>query len=270
MSETLTRHTLLESSDETAQAQADIQTVTHVAKSEPTPDAVLFRPSQRPPIAILTVCDDGKRTGESIRIRKNVFQIGRSEGDLCLAHDDLVSARHVVITKQLNGKSPRLVIEDLESRNGLYFKVRKARLENQAEFLIGGGKYRFELPSEDSVDEPPHRKPVVETLPFETMPEIAAPALVELLAGGKTSTTLLLEPEYWIGRGETCRIRRESDIFTSKKHALLRCSKSGNWSIKNNKSVNGVWLKMPKATLEPGQNCEFRIGEQLFHLKFGV
>ncbi len=270
MSDTETRHTLLESSDESAQVQAESQILPQAKRPYPSPDAELFRPTQRPPIAVLTVCDDGKRTGESFRIRTNRFQIGRSEGDLRLPHDDLISSRHVLITKQLNGQKPKLVIEDLQSRNGLYFKIRKARLEDQAELLIGGGMYRFELPQEAASGEALPNEPPVETHPFETMPEIEAPAWVELLDGGKTSTTLLLESEYWIGRSTRCHIRRESDIFASSEHALLRRGKSGRWSIKNNKSVNGVWLRMPKATLEPSQNCDFRIGEQLFHLKFGT
>src|SRR5271157_4341310 len=54
--------------------------------ASPTPDkgpsATLFRPTVRPPVAVLTVCDDGKLDGEVIRIRDQRFVIGRSEGDL--------------------------------------------------------------------------------------------------------------------------------------------------------------------------------------------
>ncbi|PQO38450.1 FHA domain-containing protein [Blastopirellula marina] len=266
MSDMQSRHTLLESHDEAARVHADLRKSTH----EEQPDAELFRPTQRPPVTILTVCDDGKRTGEVFRIRTNVFQIGRTEGDLCLPHDEQISSRHVTITRQLDGQQPQLVIEDLKSRNGVYFKIRKARLEHQAELLIGAGKYRFELPQGiASQASRPDNSPV-KTVPFESIGKVQAPALVELLSGGNTSTTLLLETEYWIGQSKRCRIRRDNDVFVSQEHALLRKGKSGRWSIRNNKSINGVWLRMPKVTLSPGQNCDFRIGEQLFHLKFGV
>ncbi|WP_158545264.1 FHA domain-containing protein [Bremerella cremea] len=268
MSDLQDRHTLLESNDDSASVPA--RTSKRSQNQTHPPDAELFRPTQRPPVSILTVCDDGKRSGETLRLRDNVFQIGRTEGDLCLSHDELISSRHVSITREFVDNQHRLKIADLQSRNGLFFKIVKSRLEDQVEVIIGAGKYRFELPPGVPSQASPPEITSGGTVSLESATDVQAPAWVELLPGGKTSTTLLVEPEYWIGRGKTCRIRRENDAFASRKHALLLRSESGRWSIKNNKSVNGVWLRMPQATLAPGQHCEFRIGEQLFHLKFGA
>lgn len=266
MSDHQARHTLLESDDNSAQ----LRTGFPAERQAQPPDAEPFRPTQRPPISLLTVCDDGKRTGETIRIRDNVFHIGRNEGDLCLPHDELISSRHVSLTRELVDNQHRLTITDLQSRNGVYFKIIKSKLLHHAEVIIGSGKYRFELPTAERAQTSAADITPGGTLFLESATDAQAPAWIELLAGGKTSTTLLVEPEYWIGRDNTCRIRRENDPFASRKHALLHRSESGRWSIKNNKSVNGVWLRMPQATLAPGQHCEFRIGEQLFHLKFGT
>src|SRR5271170_3053914 len=55
--------------------------------------AVPFRPTVRPPVAVLTVFDDGKTDGEMIRIRDHRFIIGRAEGDLCIPLDGRMSAK---------------------------------------------------------------------------------------------------------------------------------------------------------------------------------
>jgi hypothetical protein len=41
--------------------------------------ATTFRPTVRPPVAMLMVFDDGKTDGELIRIRDHRFIIGRSD-----------------------------------------------------------------------------------------------------------------------------------------------------------------------------------------------
>jgi hypothetical protein len=67
------------------------------------PSASLFRPTARPHVAMLTVCDDGKLDGEVIRIRDHQFVIGRTEGDLKIPIDGRISSRNVEITLQTLG-----------------------------------------------------------------------------------------------------------------------------------------------------------------------
>src|SRR4051794_40080268 len=65
--------------------------------------ASAYRPTARPPLAILTVYDDGKLDGEVIRIRDPRFVIGRTEGNLTIPIDGRISSRHVEITHQVVG-----------------------------------------------------------------------------------------------------------------------------------------------------------------------
>ncbi len=81
--------------------------------------AITFRPTARPPLAVLTVFDDGKTDGEVIRIRDHRFTIGRTEGNLCIPFDGRISARHVEITHQVVGGLHRWVITDLQSTHGM-------------------------------------------------------------------------------------------------------------------------------------------------------
>ena len=67
------------------------------------PVASPWRPTARPPAALLTACDDGRADGEVVRLRGDRFVIGRTEGDFRLPHDPLVSTRHAEVTRQQHG-----------------------------------------------------------------------------------------------------------------------------------------------------------------------
>ncbi len=110
------------------------------------PSATLFRPTVRPPIAVLTVWDDGKLDGEVIRIRDQRFVIGRSEGDLKIPIDGRISSRHIEITLQTVGGQHRWVVTDLQSTHGMFVRVSRTVLAERAEFLVGNGRYRFDSP----------------------------------------------------------------------------------------------------------------------------
>src|SRR5687767_9878591 len=56
---------------------------------------LLSRPTGRPPVALLVLLDDGERSGEEIRIRGERFVLGRTEGDVTIPHDSLISGKHV-------------------------------------------------------------------------------------------------------------------------------------------------------------------------------
>src|SRR5205814_838584 len=103
-----------------------------------------YRPTVRPPVALLTVCDDGQAEGELIRIRGARFVIGRADGDLLLPHDDQVSGRHVEIARESAGGRHRWTVTDLGSTNGLFVRVRRTTLTHGIEILVGRGRFRFE------------------------------------------------------------------------------------------------------------------------------
>ena len=100
----------------------------------------------RPPVAVLTIFDDGKTDGELIRIRDHRFIIGRTEGDLCIPLDGRISSRHLEITHQIVGGLHRWVVTDLQSTHGMFVRVSRTALADKAEFLVGNGRYRFDAP----------------------------------------------------------------------------------------------------------------------------
>src|SRR5579872_5686486 len=114
-----------------------------------------YRPTSRPQTALLVVCDDGRTEGDIIRLRSDRFEIGRTEGDLIIPHDSLISGRHVEITRQSMGGRYRWVVTDLNSMNGLFVRVSRAVLSDLSEILVGRGRYRLECPETATMDHIP-------------------------------------------------------------------------------------------------------------------
>ena len=224
-----------------------------------------YRPSNRPPVPLLTVCDDGSNDGEVIRIRGLQFTIGRTDGDLRLPADVLVSGRHAEIVCQQDGTAFRWAVIDLQSRNGVFLRVRRATLLHGSEFLVGQGRYRFEIPTPTATVDP-RARPVDggSTQGWDPGPAEPVPMVLEVLPTGIGARLPLMGPELWIGSDPTCAACRPQDPFVSPKHVQIFREGKGPWSVRNNGSPNGLWVRMPQFVV--AKECAFQIGEQRFRL----
>jgi pSer/pThr/pTyr-binding forkhead associated (FHA) protein len=230
-----------------------------------------YRPTQRPPIALLIILDDGKGEGEIVRLRGDRFVIGRTEGDLLIPHDPQISGRHIEITRQRSGEKYRWVVTDLQSTNGLFIRVSRTVLADKAEILVGMGRYRFETPGSNFPETADSLSP--DSPPAATRPvgidaaSLMHPALVELVGGRMLSRLPLATSEYWIGSDPTCAICRGSDPYIEPRHIRLYRETNGAWYAQNNKTSNGLWIKVPQISVT--DSCSFQIGEQRFRLNTG-
>jgi hypothetical protein len=239
---------------------------------EPTPNAGRpaspFRPTARPPVPILTVCDDGKLDGEVIRLRAPRFTIGRTEGDLRFPMDGRMSARHVEITHQVVGGLHRWVVTDLQSTHGLFVRVSRTALADRAEILVGNGRYRFDAGTTErdaTVDHVPAEPVPSETQGWADGPgPLRPPALTELLGREVGNRLVLVKPEYWIGSDPSCPVCRPDDPFCEPRHVRLYRGSKG-WHAEHNKTPNGLWLRMTQIVAESA--LQFQVGEQRFKLK---
>jgi pSer/pThr/pTyr-binding forkhead associated (FHA) protein len=231
--------------------------------------ANLYRPTARPPVAELTVLDDGKSEGEVIRIRDHRFVIGRAEGDLRIPIDGRISSRHVEITLQAVGGVHRWVVTDLRSTHGMFVRVSRTALADKAEIFVGNGRYRFDVPQavgEGTADHVSSGPITGETQGWEGGPSpFRPPALTELLGDEIGNRVLLVKPEYWIGADPSCAISRTDDPFCEPKHVRLYRGQKGTWNAEHNKTRNGLWLRMSQIVAEAV--IHFQIGEQRFRLK---
>ncbi|HEY2155069.1 MAG TPA: FHA domain-containing protein, partial [Isosphaeraceae bacterium] len=229
----------------------------------------LFRPTSRPPVAMLTVQDDGRNDGEVIRIRQPRLVIGRTEGDLIIPIDGRISSRHLEITLQSVGGLHRWVVTDLQSTHGMFVRVTRTVLADRSEFLAGGGRYRFDAsqPAEDATADYVASAPNTgETRGWDAAPSpFRPPALTELLGNEIGNRLLLVKPEYWIGSDPTCAACRADDPFCEPRHIRLFRGTRGNWHAEHNKTQNGLWLRMSQIVAE--SMIQFQVGEQRFRLK---
>jgi pSer/pThr/pTyr-binding forkhead associated (FHA) protein len=270
--------TVLETDEDVRRAMAEISGLKGQPQSAPAAtspvsppgrSASTFRPAVRPPIAALTVFDDGKTEGEVIRIRQPKFTIGRAEGDLRIPIDGRISSRHVEISLQTVGGLHRWVVTDLQSTHGLFVRVHKTVLADEAEFLVGNGRYRFDAAragADSTTDHAPGQPATGETRGWDDGPSpVRMAALTELIGNEIGNRILLVRPEYWIGSDPTCSIARPDDPYCEPRHVRLYRGTKGGWHAEHNKTGNGLWLRMSQITVD--SKVEFQIGEQRFRLK---
>jgi hypothetical protein len=195
---------------------------------------------------VLTVQDDGESGGEVIRLRDDRFVIGRSEGDLHMPHDTLIAPRHLEIERKQVGEDWRWMLTDLPGTTGLFLRVSRTTLADGAEILVGRGRYLF-ASAESSHSNFAH--------------------LIEITPAGEGARLPLTQAELWIGADPGCQIHRADDPFVEPCHVRIYLDLDGGWHAQNNKTANGLWLRVPQIAVD--QACLFQIGEQRFRLKVG-
>ncbi len=223
-----------------------------------------FRPLLRPPTALLCVVDDGQPEGAWLRLRADRTVIGRAAGDVVVPHDARMSGRHAEVVREKTAAGYRWLLADLGSRNGTFARVSNTLLRNDSELIVGRGRYRFE--SGGSAAFPPAEADAAGQVTRDYSGAAGrplVPSLVELTPAGPTRRLTLTLPEYWIGRDAACAVVRPDDVLTSPRHARLFRDDQGQWRVENNRTVNGVWLRVGPP-LELGGHCQFRLGEQRF------
>ncbi len=197
-------------------------------------DAAVFKPTRRPPMALLCYLDDGSEDGEWLRIRTDRFVIGRTEGDLRVPHDCLISPRHAEITRTLENGKHVWHLTDLHSETGTYVAVPERPLKHAVEMWLGSRRYRFEQ-NDGS----------------------ATPVLAEI---GGERRIVLDPPAVDFGRAMV-----PVDPCLGKPHARFEVGNDGKWKVVNLGSRNGIWIRTDRVRFVA--NCRFQIGEQRFYVE---
>ncbi|WP_435020875.1 FHA domain-containing protein [Tundrisphaera sp. TA3] len=229
-------------------------------------DTAPYRPTARAPMAVLVAVDDGAESGEAVRIRAPRFVIGRVTGDLVIPHDDAISGQHAEIVRRQDGDRWTWHLADLRSANGTFFRASKIPLSPNMEILLGGLRYRFDLPARPAAGGP-------SDVPATTRkwlvggqgpaPSPFRPALVEQVTGRRFE---IAADDLWIGRDPArCSIAID-DPMLGPRHARIYRDEGGRWVLAENPPTrNRIWFRVNEAPL--GREAQFQCGEQRFRFK---
>lgn len=239
-----------------------------VEAEEPLKNVPVLVPRNRQPVAMLIVLDDGSREqGERIRIRTPSFAIGRERGDLKIPIDSDMSSSHAeLICKKAKGQF-RWYLKDCKSTNGTFVRAYRASLTKNMELLLGNRRYQFRMPEEDpALAETDALHTQAYQAPSQSLLKMSSPRLVEVGTHENAEVSFsLTKSEMRLGSDSKCEHRIEDDLYVNPVHARLYQDKRGRWMIEDQKSVNGIWLRI--GTIPLDRPAEFMLGQQRFSFK---
>jgi len=221
-----------------------------------------YRPEIRPLVPKLVLLDDGEQAvGETRWLREQATVIGRSEGEIRLSHDPLVSGRHAELVREGTTRPHRWLLRDLGSANGTFVRCSRTPLRTGGIIILGSRRFRFRPP--------PAREGADADLPNGTvMADVAGlnaslwPALVETTQAREPLEIILSGPDLSLGRAGHRNTIEIDDPLLAATHARIRRQHSGQWMLEALPSVNGIWVQIQAIALAPVSR--FQVGEQRF------
>ena len=184
-------------------------------------------------MGLLHIVDDGRETGETIRIREDWVVIGRSEGKVVIPHDTAMSARHARIDRLPDGSWQ---LSDEGSAAGTLVRAAATRLRHGTIVQLGATRLLFEVEATGSA------------------------CLVEVRSNhlGRRHECVGATT---IGRSGGAAAITIDDPFISPLHAEVRLTPRG-WKMIN-RGLNGLWVKLETPVKMAGPS-QFLCGEQRF------
>ncbi|MEO8270371.1 MAG: FHA domain-containing protein [Aureliella sp.] len=226
-------------SDSTSKSSAKTDSI-ELANTEESP-IPSYRPSVRAPMGVVKLFHDGQQAFTQYPVMADRFRIGRVDGDLIVPHDFWMSGRHAEIQRRKSGDQYHWYLVDLDSTNGTFVQVDFAVLRHLDEIFLGQERYRFTIQNERA-------------------------GLMHVTTGSG---------EQWWLDGHSASIGSQlpnsqpcglssfaDDPYLESVHAKLKREPDGTWTIRDNRSRNGVWFRIKEVEIPP--NAEFQLGEQRF------
>ena len=211
----------------------------------PAAEAAPWRPTRRPPTVLLHVVDDGRDTGETIRLRDDRLVLGRTTGTVSIHHDPHLEERHAQLDR-LPGEG--WLLTDLGSRDGTWVRVTTARLRHGTRLQLGATRVRFQSNGDAPAAFVIERPDSSET----ALPCPATPFLVcragAVIAGDDSVPLVLID-----------------DALVSPIHAEVIVGRRGGLRIVN-RGLNGLWVRL-EAALRLSATAQFQCGDQRFVLE---
>lgn len=251
--------TRLESAAEVRQAVKAGMTAGKAAGGDPE-EPPRWRPTGRPPLALVCVVDDGTDQGEWVRLRGSEWTVGRTDGDLLIPHDTAISGRHFRIFRAVRGGVLRWRLEDLNSSNGTFVRCAESLVPHAGQLIVGQTRLRLEL-AEAGNGATAAASGGTRMLNRPGAGPLAS--LVRVGADGGEERLALTAPRTWIGREPgPGGVTLGDDPYANPRHAELVRQDDGSWKVTDRKSRNGTWIAVGEISL--GKSAEILAGEQRF------
>ncbi len=203
---------------------------------------------------------------ETHKLDRSELTFGRG-ADLSFPADTLLSRRHARVFYNPSGG---LSLEDLNSRNGTYVRVRKeADLRNGDHLLVGQIHFRFEVAATPAAgadpliaEDVPAAGGFGPTAPFGGKdPRVAARLFRVLQSGGDGAVAMIGPAGLTIGREKGNLVFRK-DTTLSREHARIVVA-DGGFRVKDLESRNGTYQRI-RGIVDLLDGDVFRLGEQIF------
>jgi hypothetical protein len=137
-------------------------------------------------------------------------------------------------------------------------------LRDGSELLLGATRFVFHQDSEPKANTPDRR----EATRAVQSPHSANSAPIATLArhDGQGNPLALNGKPMSLGcDAKSCELSIPDDPCINPRHATIRRDSKGRWVIQDVDSLNGVWLRVDRVTLD--DNSEFQLGEQRFRFR---
>ena len=237
---------------------------------------IAYRPRLRPPMALLVVIDDGANEGEVVRIRKDEFKIGRSEGDLVIPHEKLMSSSHACISRRYINGAYRWFLSDLNSTNGTFVKLKSCVLHHNTELMFGSFRYKFDSGAQGTAEVSAAPVDTERTMGWKrvSVEEVSkpGPSLTRLWPNGNTEKFKLSGENVLIGSAPTSdkagvtTLAFANDPMLSKRHLRIYRDEHRRWKAVEVDALNGIWIAVQEREID--KDAMFQLGEQRFSIKF--
>lgn len=219
-----------------------------------------FAPLRRIAYPRITILDDGSSTtGEVIRLRKDTFSFGRTDGDVTFPPDGLMSSNHCrVYLKQIADRQWAWTLEDLKSRHGVFLRCPEIVLTPGMEILVGGTKLRIHG-ERNMISGMKQNLAFIPHLAYE--PELIKNPSIEVCSYSLDHQTTFIDlPKKFISLGRCTHACFQQDTFLEPTHFEITRFAPAEWKLVDKKSLNGTFLRIQSTLLHC--KTEFQIGEQ--------
>jgi len=207
---------------------------------------------------LILIRGDAGTEGVSFLLQGTEHVAGRRDAQIPFPDDLWVSPRHANFVY----RGDKLVVRDEGSANGVYVRVRgQLSIEPGDLFLCGEQVFRLDRTPADSAGPDP------DMTYFYASPKRPSPfRLTQVLRGGSDGMVVCSrEATCSIGR-EDCDLNFPEDVFMSANHARITVAPDGTFSLLDNNSKNGTYLRI-RGERELTQGDYVFLGHQLLRVE---